>query len=145
MAGNCRRNNCRLPQVPSLTTLLCYMDNERVMSRRRWVAIASAPAIAAAVTSTFSRGARAADPPQVDDNLLGAKIYNIRDLGAKGDGTTLDTAAVQAAIDAAARDGGGTVLVPAGDFVVGTIELKSHVTLHLASRGRLLGSPKIED
>jgi len=36
------------------------------------------------------------------------------------------------------------VLVPAGDFVVGTIELRSFVTLHLAAQGRLLGSDKIE-
>ena len=67
-------------------------------------------------------------------------MYDIRDYGAKGDGTTLDTAAVQAAIDLCAKDDGGTVLVPAGDFVIGTVELKSNVTLHLAARGRLLGS-----
>lgn len=69
--------------------------------------------------------------------------YDIREFGAKGDGVTLDTAAVQAAIDACDRDHGGTVVVPAGDFLIGTLELKSHVTLHLASNGRLLGSPDI--
>src|SRR4029453_4325737 len=37
-------------------------------------------------------------------------------------------------------DKGGTVLIPAGSFVVGTLELKSNVTLHLAAQGRLLGS-----
>jgi Glycosyl hydrolases family 28 len=47
---------------------------------------------------------------------------------------------VQATIDACAADEGGTVVVPAGVFVVGTLELKSHVTLHLAAQGRLLGS-----
>ena len=77
------------------------------------------------------------------DPLLGAKIYNIRDFGAKGDGATLDTAAVQAAIDACNRDRGGTVLVPAGDFLIGTVELKSNVTLHLSVQGRLLGSTDI--
>ncbi|MGC4051307.1 MAG: glycosyl hydrolase family 28-related protein [Paludibaculum sp.] len=55
-----------------------------------------------------------AQAQQTPNNTLGAKIYNIRDFGAKGDGTTLDTAAVQAAIDACNRDQGGTVLVPAG-------------------------------
>jgi hypothetical protein len=69
-----------------------------------------------------------------------ARSYDIRDYGAKGDGATLDTAAVQAAIDACTSDKGGTVLVPAGDFVVGTVELKSNVTLHLSPSGRLLGS-----
>jgi hypothetical protein len=74
----------------------------------------------------------------------GARVYDIRNFGAKGDGTTLDTAAVQAAIDACANEGGGTVIVPVGDFVIGTVELKSHVTLHVTSKGRLLGSPNIE-
>jgi len=74
------------------------------------------------------------------DKNLGAKTYNIRDLGAKGDGVTLDTAAVQAAIDACNRDRGGTVLVPAGIFVIGTVELRSNVTLHIAAEGKLLGS-----
>jgi hypothetical protein len=76
---------------------------------------------------------------------LGARIYNVRTFGAKGDGTTLDTAAVQAAIDTCARDRGGMVLIPAGDFVVGTVELKSNVTLHLTAAGKLLGSDKPGD
>jgi len=63
------------------------------------------------------------------DNTLGVRVYNIRDYGAKGDGSTLDTAAVQSAIDACNKDLGGTVLVPAGRFVIGTVELKSNVTL----------------
>jgi hypothetical protein len=69
-----------------------------------------------------------------------APTYNVRDFGAAGDGKTLDTAAVQKAIDACSADRGGTVLIPAGDFLVSTIELKSNVTLHLAPAGRLLGS-----
>src|SRR6266567_5722083 len=76
---------------------------------------------------------------------LGARTYDIRDFGAKGDGTSLDTVAVQAAIDACANDRGGVVLVPAGDFVIGTVELKSNVTLHLAAAGRLLGSANPDD
>src|SRR5262249_42197544 len=74
------------------------------------------------------------------DPANGARVYNIRDFGAKGDGATLDTEAVQAAINACNRDGGGIVLVPAGAFHVGTLELKSHVTLPLAAMGTLLGS-----
>ena len=75
----------------------------------------------------------------------GARVYNIRDFGAKGDGATLDTAAVQAAIDACTRDGGGTVLVPAGVFHVGSLELKSNVTLYLVASATLLGSAQIGD
>jgi hypothetical protein len=48
-----------------------------------------------------------------------ARTYDIRDYGAKGDSATLDTAAVHAAIDACENDKGGTLLVPAGDFIVG--------------------------
>ena len=69
-----------------------------------------------------------------------ARVYNVRELGAKGDGKTLDTAALQAAIDKCAAEKGGTVLIPAGDFLFGTLELKSNVTLHVAAGGRLLGS-----
>jgi len=74
------------------------------------------------------------------DHALGTRSYNIRDFGAKGDGITLDTVAVQRAIDACAKDRGGTVWVPAGVFVIGTIEMKSNVTLHIAAQGKLLGS-----
>jgi hypothetical protein len=71
---------------------------------------------------------------------LGARVYNIRSYGAKGDGSAIDTAALQAAIDVCNRDGGGIVLVPAGTFQIGTVELKSNVTLHIAAAGKLLGS-----
>jgi len=100
-------------------------------SRRKWIGSGLLAAGAAAAQTPGPAGA-ARD--------LGTRTYNIRDFGAKGDGVTLDTAAVQAAIDACHRDQGGTVLVPAGVFVIGTIELKSNVALHLAAAGKLLGS-----
>jgi polygalacturonase len=78
--------------------------------------------------------------PSADTSTRGTRVYNIRDFGAKGDGVTLDTAALQAAIDACNRDEGGTVLVPAGVFVIGTVEMKSNVRLHIAAQGKLLGS-----
>jgi hypothetical protein len=81
-----------------------------------------------------------ADAQPAADKTLGVKTYNIRDFGAKGDGTTLDTAALQAAIDVCNRDQGGTVLVPAGVFVIGAVEMRSYVTLHLAAQATLLGS-----
>jgi len=71
---------------------------------------------------------------------LGALVYNIRAFGARGDKTTNDSAALQSAIDACTRDGGGTVLIPAGTFKIGTVEIKSNVTLHIAAGGTLLGS-----
>ena len=90
----------------------------------------------------LGESAFAAQPGIVKRNNddLGARVYNVRSFGAKGDGTTLDTAAVQSAVDACHKDGGGTVLVPAGTFQIGTVELRSNVTLHIAAAGKLLGS-----
>lgn len=124
------------------------------LSRREWLERMSGPALVASLgVGVFGANAASAQPGPAggaaggrgDDRLLGAKIYNVREFGAKGDGATIDTAAVQAAIDACSRDQGGTVLVPAGDFVIGTVDLKSNLTLHLATKGRLLGSPRKED
>jgi polygalacturonase len=70
---------------------------------------------------------------------------NIRDYGAAGDGQTPDTDAVQAAIEACRRAGGGTVYVPAGAYVVGSLFLSSHLTLHLDAGARLLGSQDAAD
>lgn len=60
-----------------------------------------------------------------------AKDYNILDYNAVGDSKTINTIAIQKAVDDCAADGGGTVLVPAGTFVTGMISLKSNVNLHL--------------
>jgi len=107
------------------------------ISRRECIPLLSAPILATFAMADEGKG--------TEDKLLGAKIYNVRDFGAKGDGSTLDTNAIQSTIDAASKDQGGTVLIPAGTFITGTIELKSNVTLHLAAQGRLLGSDKIEN
>jgi hypothetical protein len=67
-------------------------------------------------------------------------VFDVRDYGAVGDGAALETAAFQAAIDACHNRREGTVLVPRGHYVVGTIVLKSDVQLHLASSALILGS-----
>jgi polygalacturonase len=72
---------------------------------------------------------------------LPAATHDIRRFGAKGDGATKDTAAIQAAIEAASKEGGGTVEIPAGRYLSGTIHLRSNITLHLANGAVLLGSP----
>jgi polygalacturonase len=91
-------------------------------------------------TAALTSGLLAAAPADTSPSMLGTRTYNITDFGAKGDGRTLATQALQAAIDACHKDQGGTVLVPAGVFVIGTVELKSNVTLHIAAQGKLLGS-----
>jgi hypothetical protein len=125
--------------------MLKQPDEERsksVWTRRQWMGQLPIPAIAAAVMGSMGARELLAEPsrPVGPAHDLGARVYNIRDYGAKGDTLSLDTTAVQKAIDACTQDGGGTVLVPAGTFQIGTVELKSHVTLHIAAAGKLLGS-----
>lgn len=64
----------------------------------------------------------------------------VTDFGAVADGITLNSRAIQAAIDTAHASGGGRVVVPAGEFVTGSLYLKSGVELHLDSGALLLGS-----
>jgi polygalacturonase len=74
-----------------------------------------------------------------------AATCNVRDYGAKGDGATKDTAAIQGAIDACVKRGGGTVEVTAGTYVSAPIVLGSNITLHLDKDATLLGSPDHAD
>lgn len=73
------------------------------------------------------------------------KNFPITTFGAKGDGHTNNTSAIQEAIDKAAAAGGGTVVIPAGKFVTGVITLKSGVTLHLAPNAFLLATTSRKD
>jgi exo-poly-alpha-galacturonosidase len=70
-------------------------------------------------------------------------VFNIVDYGAVADGSTLNTAAIQRAIDAAAT--GSTVLVPSGVFKTGALWLKGNMTLEVAGGGTLLGSENAAD
>jgi polygalacturonase len=70
---------------------------------------------------------------------------NVRTFGAVGNGTTKDTAAFQKALDICAVAKGGVVVVPAGDYLIGSIELKSYTTLRLEKGAHLMGSPDLDD
>jgi parallel beta-helix repeat protein len=74
-----------------------------------------------------------------------AKDYSIKSFGAKADGVTNNAAFIQKAIDKASGNGGGRVIIPAGNFASGTIVLKSGVELYLELGARLLGSVKRSD
>ena len=68
--------------------------------------------------------------------------YNVRDFGAVGDGKTLDSPAIDKAIEACSHGGGGVVSIPAGTYLSGTIHLKSNVSIYLDAGSVLLGAPQ---
>ena len=105
--------------------------------RREWLVrlglLALLPGSVEAQASSPHRASEAASPsPGI--------VYDLRHFGAVGDGETNDTGALQQAIDRCSAAGGGIVFVPSGTFLIGTTELKSHVTLHLSAGAVLLGS-----
>ena len=69
---------------------------------------------------------------------------DIRSTGATGDGQTLDTPAIQKAIDACSAEGGGRVLFPPGHYLSGTIRFHSGVTLQLDAGARLIGTTNLD-
>jgi len=74
-----------------------------------------------------------------------AQTMNILDFGAIPDNLTVNTSFIQKAIDSCSSQGGGTVYVPSGVFITGTIEIKSNVNLYLETGAELKGSPYITD
>lgn len=84
------------------------------------------------LVAALSANARAAD-------------LKVTDLGALPDGTTLNTDALQKAIDTCAAQGGGTLRFPPGRYLTGTLQLKSKVILHLEEGATLLGSTNPAD
>jgi hypothetical protein len=97
------------------------------------------PGVAAAAGGAAGRAA----PESATGGPAG--LFDVTRFGATGDGTTLCTAALQRAIDACSERGGGTVLVPAGRYLTGSLSLRSHVHLHLMGGATLLGSTRFED
>jgi polygalacturonase len=73
------------------------------------------------------------------------RVVDVRDLGAVGEGKTLSTVAIQKAIDKCSLEGGGTVRLPKGTWLSGTIYLASRVALQLESGATLLGSRDPKD
>jgi polygalacturonase len=93
--------------------------------------LAFAAAAATAAPSAFASPRTSAALPN---------IFDIRTYGAVGDGKTVDSPAINKAIEAAAAAGGGTVVFPAGTWLCFSIRLKSHVALHLAQGATILAA-----
>jgi polygalacturonase len=71
--------------------------------------------------------------------------FNVRDFGAIGDGTDKDTVAFQKVLDACAVSGGGEVLVPAGKYVIGSVQIGDRTILRLEKDSVITGSPDTND
>ncbi|ADV49764.1 glycoside hydrolase family 28 [Cellulophaga algicola DSM 14237] len=76
---------------------------------------------------------------------LKPKIYDIKNFGAKGDSITINTKAIQKAIDKCSKNGGGIVVIKEGVYSSGTILLKDNVTLQIDKSAKLLGSANPQD
>jgi hypothetical protein len=106
--------------------------------------------ISAALSCYSQKRASKLPPPQpvpaIDSNKVMTMIkdnslfYNVRHFGAKGDSATIDTEAINEAIDAAVAAGGGTVYFPAGEYLSFSIRLKSNITLFLDNGAYLIGA-----
>jgi polygalacturonase len=99
--------------------------------------------IAASLMST--NPLHAADSPQAAGMHPGVSVFPVRRFGAVGDGTTIDTPAINKAIDAAASAGGGVVHFPAGTYASYSIHLKSNVTLFLDQGATILAAAPPSD
>ncbi len=72
-------------------------------------------------------------------------VWDVFQTGARGDGVTMDTRAIQRAIDECHQAGGGEVYLHNGRFLSGTLYLKDHITLHIAAGAVLAGSTRLDD
>ncbi len=97
------------------------------------------------VRAVNAKGEESADSNTVEisTRAKSVQVYRITDFGAVADGKTINTKAIQKAIDTCAD--GGTVVVPAGTFKTGAIWLKSNMTLEIQKDAVLLGSEHAED
>jgi glucose/arabinose dehydrogenase len=71
--------------------------------------------------------------------------FNVKNYGAKGDGTTIDTRSINSAVEAASNAGGGTVYFPAGNYLTGSIHLKNNISLYIDQGATIVAAPFIPE
>ena len=105
------------------------LSAQKESTRRDFLQVTVAGLVGTAIaTPGTAIGQQTAPAPSV---TAGRSLYDVRAFGAKGDGTTVDTPAINQAIETIAANGGGTLHFPAGTYLCYTIRLKNNVDLYL--------------
>ena len=110
--------------------------------RRDFLKLAGSGLAGASLAAVAAPGAYAQATPM--PGAGSESVFNVRTYGAKGDGSTIDTPAVNKAIGAAHASGGGTVRFPAGTYACYSIHLKSNVALYLEQGATILAASVTE-
>jgi len=105
--------------------------------------LASTTCLAAGLVGLFTPLQAQPAPAVPARSALGVRVFNVREQGAQGNGETLDTEALNRAVEACAAAGGGQVLFPAGRYLSGTVRLRSHVALVLEAGATLVGTTNL--
>lgn len=84
-------------------------------------------------------------PGQIEFAAATSAIFNVRDFGAVGDGTNKDTITFQKTLDACAVSGGGEVIVPAGKYLIGSVQIGNRTILRLEADSVIIGSGDTND
>jgi len=122
------------------------MKPDHIFARRRLLEWSLSLAAAGTVRTAQAVQASKRSVARPDSTPRKASLkLNVREFGAKGDGTTKDTAAFQQAIDRTWVLGGGEVLVPAGNYLSGALALRSNTILRLEKDASIIGSPDLAD
>jgi len=87
-------------------------------------------------------GCKCVKPAPIAAAPANPSVFNVKNFGAVGDGTNLDSPAINQAIQAAVAAGGGTVLVPGGTYLSGSIRLANNINLHLDAGAVILAAPQ---
>ncbi len=116
----------KIMTVIALVFLLIQVANSRISSLDAWKSI-----------YTITK--------EMKDPVFKNKVYNVIDFGAKGDGVTKNTAAINEAIERCSIDGGGHVVISKGTYLTGAVHLKSNVDLHLEAGAVLKFSTDSKD
>ena len=122
-------------------------NEENVNSRRNFLGGIAAAAGISFLPNNIAHGSDAMSPIPSNNSTPehSLPVFNVYNFGITGDGIFLNTDALQSLIDNVSAKGGGIIFFPPGDFLTGTFQIKSNVTLYLSPGTTIWGSKRRED